>query len=135
MKNLFVIIALAMVALFSSCKKEKINNSSVWFQDYIFTVLSGPDKDGDIKIEIKNINKIGFDYLEFEDDEAIKRWSYGHAIQISDSVQTFDSVRYPYKRVVIINKENGIMITQAPFTSVPLFIKVFESASSFFDIN
>ncbi|MEI8252453.1 MAG: hypothetical protein WCG25_01560 [bacterium] len=131
MKTLFVIIALVVVALFSSCKKETITNRFVTFGDYTFEVLSDPDEYGDIKVKIQNTEKIGFDYYEtFGDVDAIKRWAYSHMYDAA--VLQPDSVRYPSSRIIKIHKASGLTILEAPFTSFPKLIKIFESAEEFF---
>lgn len=129
MKTLFVVISLIFVALFTSCKKEQtIQNRFVTFGDYTFEVLSGPDEYDNIEMQIRNTKSIGFDCKYFRNGCTTGTLAYRGFDAIALRV-----VIYPSSRIIKIHKASGLTILEAPFTSCPKPIKIFESAENFFN--
>jgi len=148
MKNLFVIISLVVVALFSSCTKEKtITNRFMVVGDYTFEVVSGPDKHGYLEVKIVNLNDSLFGcYQEFNDYDAMVRIVLGGA-----KFYSYYESKFVTERKITIHQTSGISIypkveEQIDLTKKSMFlsniripepseVKIFESASNFFGIN
>ena len=146
MKNLFVVLALVFVALFSSCKKEQtVANRFVVVGNYSFEMLNGPDKNGNFDVRILNLTDSVFGYYQdFKNDE--KAWSRCTDFSFSGMKKSVD---YTSEKIIKMNqasslsvyprhpeKINVVALISDGYTRIPEKgeVKIFESASNFFGI-
>ena len=139
MKKVSVILSICfagiIIALFVRMGMEQplVHNRFVILENYTFEVLSNPDKDSNIKVKITNTEKKGFDYYEnFNDAEALRMWTLN--TMDSPVFIPFKESDYPTERIVEIHAKSGLSIMTQPFSKESEPIKVFESASNFFNI-
>ena len=132
------------------------HNRYVTYGDYTFEVISGPDEYGDLKVKIRNTKDSSFFcFQEYNDVDAIKKLCYS---DLSTS-----AIMNASQRTIMVHKASGLIIyhkfddAKKPISTItavgmPLGsnvlpgdlaekrvpekgeVKIFESASNFFNI-